>query len=67
MEELSLLEGIINLKDKYLILNESTKRSPEERRLVLAHIFSNLFIKDKKASSLLKNSPAVLAKRVQEI
>ncbi|MEK9185265.1 MAG: hypothetical protein AAB863_00675, partial [Patescibacteria group bacterium] len=42
------------------------KRSPEERRLLLTYIFSNLFLKDKKATNLLKSSPQKLAQRVQE-
>lgn len=42
------------------------KRSPEERRMLLSHIFSNLVLKDQKVSYTLKKSVEVLAKRVQE-
>ena len=42
------------------------KRSPEERRLLLSHIFSNLVLKDKKVLPLLKKPLEVLSKRVQE-
>ncbi|MEI6022472.1 MAG: recombinase family protein [bacterium] len=42
------------------------KRTPEERRLLLSHIFSNLTLKDEKVLPLLKKPVEVLAKRVQE-
>lgn len=42
------------------------KRSPEERRLLLSHIFSNLMLKDEKVIPLLKKPVEVLVKRVQE-
>lgn len=43
-----------------------TKRSPEQRRLLLSHIFSNLTLKDKIISYSLKKPVAVLVKRVQQ-
>ena len=42
------------------------KRSPEERRLLLSHIFSNLVLKDEKVLPLLKKPVEILSKRVQE-
>lgn len=42
------------------------KRSPEERRLLLSHIFSNLTLKDDKVFPLLKKPVEVLSRRVQE-
>jgi site-specific DNA recombinase len=42
------------------------KRNPEERRMLLKSIFSNLVIKDKIVSYSLKESVAMIAKRVQE-
>lgn len=42
------------------------KRSPEERRLLLSHIFSNLMLKDGKVAYKLKESTEAIAKRVQE-
>ncbi len=66
-EETRYFEIYINILDLARRAREIyEKRSPEERRLLLAHIFSNLFLKDKQASSLLKKSPAKLAKRAQE-
>ncbi|MES2416286.1 MAG: recombinase family protein [Patescibacteria group bacterium] len=66
-EETRYFEIYINILDLARRAKEIyEKRSPEERRLLLSHIFSNLFLKDQKASSLLKNPVALLAKRVQE-
>src|SRR3989344_1760715 len=66
-EETKYFELYINILDLARRAAEIyKKRSPEERRLLLSHIFSNLYLKDKKASSLLKKSPAKLAQRVQE-
>ncbi|MCB9805591.1 recombinase zinc beta ribbon domain-containing protein [Candidatus Nomurabacteria bacterium] len=42
------------------------KRSPEEKRLLLNYIFSNLTLKDKKVIYSLTKPVEVLAKRVQE-
>lgn len=66
-EETKYFEIYINILDLARRAKEIyEKRSPEERRLLLSHIFSNLFLKDKKASSLLKSSTNKLAQRVQE-
>jgi site-specific DNA recombinase len=56
--------GIIDLARRAREIYE--KRSPEERRLLLSHIFSNLTIKDKIVSYSLKKSPATLLQRVEE-
>lgn len=42
------------------------KRSPEERRLLLSHIFSNLVLTDKNISYVLKKPVQKLAERVQQ-
>lgn len=42
------------------------KRSPEERRLLLSHIFSNLMLKDEKVIPLLTKPVEALSKRVQQ-
>lgn len=42
------------------------KRSPEERRLLLGHIFSNLMLKDGEVVPTLKKSTGAIAKRVQQ-
>ena len=42
------------------------RRTPEEKRLLLSHIFSNLTLKDEKVIPLLKKPLEVLSKRVQE-
>jgi site-specific DNA recombinase len=42
------------------------KRSPEERRLLLVHLFSLLTLKNKETGYTLKQPVAVLAKRVQQ-
>ena len=42
------------------------RRSPEEKRLLLKHIFTNLTPKDRKTIPGLKRSIEVIAKRVQE-
>ena len=66
-EETRYFELYINILDLARRAREIyEKRSPEERRLLLSHIFSNLYLKDKKASYLLKNSVEVLSKRVQQ-
>lgn len=66
-EETKYFEIYINILDLARRAREIyEKRSPEERRLLLSHIFSNLILKDKKASSLLKSSTNKLAQRVQE-
>jgi DNA invertase Pin-like site-specific DNA recombinase/DNA-binding transcriptional ArsR family regulator len=66
-EETKYFELYINILDLARRAREIyEKRSPEERRLLLTHIFSNLVLKDKKATVFLKKSPEVLAKRVQQ-
>lgn len=66
-EETRYFELYINILDLARRAREIyEKRTPEERRLLLTHIFSNLILKDKKVSVLLKKSPKVLAKRAQE-
>lgn len=42
------------------------RRSPDEKRLLLAHIFSNLMLKDEKVTYTLTAPIQVLAKRVQQ-
>lgn len=42
------------------------KRSPEERRLLLSHLFSTLKLKDGAVEPTYKKSTAAIAKRVQE-
>lgn len=42
------------------------KRSPEQRRILLSHIFSNLMLKDDNVIPTLKKSTGALAKRVQQ-
>ncbi len=42
------------------------KRSPEERRMLLTHIFSNLMLKDEKVLYTLTKPVAKLAERVQQ-
>ncbi|HRH22466.1 MAG TPA: recombinase family protein [Candidatus Paceibacterota bacterium] len=42
------------------------KRSPEERRLLLSHIFSNLVLKDETVTPTLKAPVQKLAERVQQ-
>lgn len=57
---LNILDLARRAKEIYL------KRSPEERRILLSHIFSNLMLKDGKLKYDLKKPVAVLAKRVQQ-
>ncbi len=56
--------NILDLSQRALEIYK--KRSPEERRLLLSHIFSNLMLKDKKVLPLLKKPIEVLSKRVQQ-
>jgi site-specific DNA recombinase len=42
------------------------KRSPEERRILLSHIFSNMLLSDEKLNYTLKKPVEVLAKRMKE-
>lgn len=80
-EQASIQERIKKLKDdeaKYFeiwlnILDLATrareiylKRSPEQRRILLSHIFSNLVLKDEKVAYTLKAPVQKLAERVQE-
>jgi DNA invertase Pin-like site-specific DNA recombinase len=66
-EETKYFELYINILDLARRAREIyERRSPEERRLLLSHIFSNLILKDKKADTVLKSSVEKIAKRVQE-
>lgn len=57
---LNILDLAYRAKEIYL------KRSPEQRRVLLSHIFTNLILKDKKVDYQLKKPIEVLSKRVQE-
>lgn len=57
---LNILDLAFRAKEIYL------KRSPEERRMLLGHIFSSLMLKDKEVTPTLKKPIEVLSKRVQE-
>lgn len=57
---LNILDLAYRAKEIYL------KRSPEERRMLLSHIFTNLVLTDKKVTHKLKKPIEVLSKRVQE-
>ncbi len=66
-EEAKYFEIWLNIIDLARRASEIyAKRTPEEKRLLLTHIFSNLTLKDKKVSHSLKKPFEVLAKRVQE-
>ena len=66
-EETKYFELYINILDLARRAREIyEKRSPEERRMLLSHIFANLILKDKKADTVLKSSVNKIAKRVQE-
>ncbi|MCF7834115.1 MAG: recombinase family protein [Candidatus Pacebacteria bacterium] len=66
-EETKYFELYINILDLARRAREIyEKRSPEERRLLLSHIFSNLILKDKKANTVLKSSVKKISKRIQE-
>jgi site-specific DNA recombinase len=66
-EETKYFEIWLNILDLAFRAKEIyEKRSPEERRTLLSHIFSNLTLKDEKVLPLLKKPVEVLAKRVQE-
>jgi len=66
-EEAKYFELYINILDLARRAREIyEKRSPEERRLLLAHIFSNIVLKDKTPNPVLKNPVKKLAQRVQE-
>ncbi len=66
-EETKYFELYINILDLARRAREIyEKRSPEERRLLLTHIFSNLVIKDKKAIHYLTKPVEQLSKRVQK-
>ena len=66
-EETKYFELYINILDLARRAREIyEKRSPEERRLLLLHIFSNIILKDKKANAVLKNSVKKVAERVQK-
>lgn len=66
-EETKYFELYINILDLARRAGEIyKKRSPEERRMLLGHLFSNLTLKDKKLSYQLKSPVEKLSKRVQE-
>ncbi len=66
-EETKYFELYINILDLARRAREIyEKRSPEERRLLLSHIFANLILKDKKADTVLKSSVKKISKRIQE-
>ncbi|MDO8482652.1 MAG: recombinase family protein, partial [bacterium] len=66
-EETKYFELYINILDLARRAREIyEKRSPEEKRLLLSYLFSNLVLKDKKANYSLKKSVEVFARRVQE-
>ncbi|MEK7581998.1 MAG: hypothetical protein AAB488_01555, partial [Patescibacteria group bacterium] len=66
-EETKYFELYINILDLARRAREIyLKRTPEERRMLLTHIFSRLVLKDKKSNYTLKKSVEVYAKRVQE-
>lgn len=66
-EEAQYFEIWLNILDLACRAREIyEKRSPEERRLLLVHIFQNLTLKDQKVAYTLKKPVEVLAKRVQE-
>lgn len=66
-EEARYFELYLNILDLAVRAKEIyEKRSPEERRLLLSHIFSNMMLKDGKLKYDLKKPVAVIAKRVQE-
>lgn len=66
-EETKYFELYINILDLARRAREIyLKRTPEERRMLLTHIFSHLVLKDKKSNYTLKKAVEVYAKRVQE-
>lgn len=66
-EETKYFEVWLNIIDlAHRALEIYKKRSPEERRLLLAHIFSNLTLKNKKLTKTLTKPVEVISKRVQE-
>ncbi|KKS27987.1 MAG: Recombinase [Parcubacteria group bacterium GW2011_GWC1_42_11] len=66
-EETKYFEVYINILDLARRAREIyEKRTPEEKRLLISHLFSNLVLKDKEASYLLKKPVELFAKRVQE-
>lgn len=67
-DETKYFELYINILDLARRAREIyEKRSPEEKRLLLSYLFSNLVLKDKKATYSLKKSVEVFARRVQEM
>ncbi len=66
-EETKYFEIWLNILDlAYRAREIYLKRSPEQRRMLLAHIFTNLVLTDKKVTYKLKKPIEVLSKRVQE-
>lgn len=58
--------NILDLAHRARAIYQHERRTPEEKRLLLTHLFSNLTLKDKKLSYTLKKPVEVIAKRVQE-
>ena len=66
-EETKYFEVWLNIIDlAHRALEIYKKRSPEERRLLLSHIFSNLTLKDQKITKSLTKPVEIISKRVQE-
>ncbi len=66
-EETKYFEIWLNILDLAFRAREiCKKRSPEERRTLLSHMFSNLMLKDKIVLPLLKRPVEVISKRVQQ-
>ena len=66
-EETKYFEIWLNIMDLARRAREIyEKRTPEERRMLLKHVFSMLTLKDGETTYELKESVSVLAKRVQE-
>lgn len=66
-EEAKYFEIWLNILDLALRAREIyERRTPEQRRLLLAHIFSSLMLKDSEVDPVFKAPVAKLAQRVQE-
>ncbi len=65
--EAKYFESFINILDLARRSAEIySKRSPEEKRLLLSHIFSNLVLKDQKVAYTLTKTVERIAQRVQQ-
>lgn len=66
-QETKYFELYINILDLARRAREIyEKRTPEQRRMLLAYIFSNLTLKDKNINPVLKSPVERLSKRIQE-